>query len=170
MGNTEEMAGPGSPPPPPGWHPDRGGWRWWDGHQWGEWRPASTPAAAGLTSSTRSAGTNTGLAVLAHLGGLLAGFVVPLIVFLTADHEDRFLREHSVEALNFQLSITIASFAAILLAIPIAILTIGLGLLIVIPALFAAGIAALAFMIQGAVAANRGESYRYPINFRMVKP
>jgi hypothetical protein len=150
-----------SPSPPPGWHPDRGGWRWWDGTSWGEWRPADSPAPAAA---------NTGLGVLAHLGGLLAGFVVPLIVFLTADHQDHFLRENSAEALNFQITITIGSLAVMILSVPVALVTLGLGLLVLVPAFIVALIAALVFMIQGAVVASRGEVYRYPVNIRLVQP
>jgi hypothetical protein len=153
------MTAPGSSPP--GWYADRGGWRWWDGARWGEWRAAAAPPPSG---------SNTGLAAFAHIGGLLAGFLVPLIIYLTADHQDRFLREQSAEALNFQITFTIVSFGALLLSIPIALITFGLGLLLVVPAMMAFGIAALVFMIQGAVAANRGDEYRYPINIRLVKP
>jgi uncharacterized Tic20 family protein len=49
------------------------------------------------------------------------------------------------------------------------IFTIGIGLFIVIPAAIAFSIAALIFMIMGAVAANEGNEYRYPVSIRFVK-
>jgi len=47
--------------------------------------------------------------------------------------------------------------------------TIGLGLLITVPAAIAVSIAALVFMILGAVAANDGREFRYPVSIRFVK-
>lgn len=150
---------------PPGWYPDRGGWRWWDGTQWGEWRPASgTSRPAGV------AGPNTGVALLAHLGGLIGGFLVPLIIYLVTDPDDRFVREHSAEALNFQLTLIIAWIVGFVATVVIGIVTIGLGLLVMIPALIALAVVSIVFMVQGAIAANRAEAYRYPVNIRFVQP
>jgi uncharacterized Tic20 family protein len=67
--------------------------------------------------------------------------------------------------MNFQFTLLIFSVAALVFSV----FTIGLGLFIVIPAGFALGIAALIFMIMGAVAANEGREYRYPITIRFVK-
>jgi uncharacterized Tic20 family protein len=67
--------------------------------------------------------------------------------------------------MNFQLTILIFTAAGTIFSI----VTLGVGLLIVLPAFIALGIAALIFMIMGAVAANQGREYRYPLTIRFVK-
>lgn len=140
---------PGGAQPPPGWYPDpTGQMRWWDGHAWG--LPAQ-PAPRG-TSDART------MAMLAHLLGLFTGFLGPLILYLTTGKEDPYVRHHSAEALNFQISVIIASaVCGVLMCV-----VIGFFLLPVVL------IGALVFEIQGCLAANRGEWWRYPINLRMV--
>jgi uncharacterized Tic20 family protein len=49
------------------------------------------------------------------------------------------------------------------------IFTFGIGVLLVVPAAIAVSIAALIFMIMGAVAANDGREFRYPLSIRFVK-
>ena len=49
------------------------------------------------------------MALLAHMGTILAnfvglGFAVPLVLMLTKGKESSFVREHSVESLNFQIN------------------------------------------------------------------
>jgi len=47
--------------------------------------------------------------------------------------------------------------------------TLGIGLLIAIPAWFIIGIAWLVFTIIAAIKANDGVAYRYPFTMRLVK-
>ena len=98
-------------------------------------------------------------AMLAHLGGILFGFLAPLIVFLVQKDRGAYVNDQSKEALNFQLTLLIAYVVGSVLSI------IFIGLLI----LFAAWIAAIVFGIMAGLAANKGENYRYPLNIRMVK-
>ncbi len=92
-------------------------------------------------------------------GHLLAvGFWGPLIIYLISKPEQRFARHHAAEALNFSITLTIALIVS------------GLSMLLLIgfvlfPIVLIAG---LVFHIIAAVAANRGEWYRYPINLRLV--
>ncbi len=87
------------------------------------------------------------------------GFVGPLIVWAVFKDRSGWLRESAVEALNFSILYTIAQLVAIVLVAVI----IGMLLLPLI------GIAGLILCILGAIAANRGEPYRYPVNLRLVK-
>jgi uncharacterized Tic20 family protein len=98
-------------------------------------------------------------AMLAHLGGILFGFLAPLIVFLVQKDRGAYVNDQSKEALNFQITLLIAYVVGSVLSI------IFVGLLI----LFAAWIAAIVFGIMAGLAANKGENYRYPFNIRMVK-
>ena len=110
---------------------------------------------------------STTWASAAHWSGLIAcaassgglGFLGPLIVLLTKGKTDPFVRANAVEALNFYLT-------SIIFVI-ISALTILLGVGVI--GLFLFPLFYLIFSIKGAVAASRGEPFRYPHNFRMVK-
>lgn len=72
-----------------------------------------------------------------------------------------FVNDQAKEALNFQITITIAFVAAFILV------TVTLGLLFFLPMLV--GLANLIFCILGGIKANGGESYRYPFAIRLIK-
>jgi uncharacterized Tic20 family protein len=76
-----------------------------------------------------------------------------------------FDRRHATESLNFQLSLLVYSAAATVLVV----LTIGLGILLIGPALIGLAIAALVFSIMAMNAATSGREYRYPLSIRFVK-
>jgi uncharacterized Tic20 family protein len=99
-------------------------------------------------------------ATLGHISGLLFGFLGPLVVFLVMKERGHFIRNQSLEALNFQITVTIAVVAGIILGV----VTLGIGF-IVLPVI---GVGALVLMIMAAIAANRGEEYRYPLTLRLV--
>lgn len=94
------------------------------------------------------------LALFAHLGGILAGFVVPLIIWLIKKDTSRFVDDQGKEALNFQLTVLIAC----LVASAITVATCGIGF----PLLFVPIILAVVYSIIAGIAASRGEWYRYP--------
>ena len=57
-------------------------------------------------------------AMLAHLGGIVLGFVAPLVVWLVYRERSAFLDDQGKEALNFQIAVTIGYVVGgILLAI-----------------------------------------------------
>ncbi len=99
----------------------------------------------------------TGMAALAHALGIITGFVGALIIYLVA--EDDFSKSQAKEALNFQITITIAYIVGGILTFVL------IGVLV----MWAAGIVSLIFSIVGAIAANKGESYRYPFAIRLIK-
>lgn len=109
-------------------------------------------------------------ALAAHIGSLAAAFVAmaflaPLIVLVAAGDRSPFVRRHAVESLNFQ--ITLLIYLAI--AFVATMLTLGLGLLVILPLGLVIAVLALVFIIQATLAASRGEDYRYPMTFRFVK-
>lgn len=97
--------------------------------------------------------------MLTHLGGILLGFLAPLIVMLTKGTESPYTRHHAVEALNFQITLAIGYTAALVLSFVI----IGIFLF---PVLFVVNIV---FSILAGLAANKGTTYRYPATLRLVK-
>jgi uncharacterized Tic20 family protein len=109
-------------------------------------------------------------AMFAHVGALIAGIVAmaflgPLIILLVQGGKSPFVRRHAVESLNFQITLLIALAVGIVLSV----VTLGLGLIVVIPAALVIGVVALVFMVMASIAANNGEDYRYPVNLRLVK-
>ena len=101
-------------------------------------------------------------------GAFLAGigsWVGPLVIWLMRRDVDPFSTEHAREALNFNITVVIVGVAGFLLAV----LTLGLGLLIVIPLWLVLGVLWLIWTIQGLMAASRGEAYRYPATLRLIK-
>lgn len=151
---------PVTPPPPsnppPGWYPDPavpGRHRWWDGQAWGIDAPTAVPY--GHTSSIQD---EKNLAVLSHVLGIFTGFLGPLIIFLMAKPDQPYAKHHAAESLNFQITLMLASIVTIALCFVL----IGFVLLPVVV------IGAFVLEILAAVAASRGEWYRYPVNIRMV--
>jgi uncharacterized protein len=103
------------------------------------------------------------LALVAHLLGILTWVVGPLIIWLISkdDVNKGFVTDQAKEALNFQITITIAYIIAIVL------MMVTLGLLFFLPTLV--WIASLVFCILGGIKANNGEAYRYPFALRLIK-
>ena len=101
------------------------------------------------------------IALITHLSGIIAGFIVPLIMWLINKDkpEKSWLTDQSKEALNFQITITIAFVICVVLS---AIL-IGAFLMPIV------WLVNLIFCILGGVASNKGESYRYPFALRLIK-
>jgi uncharacterized Tic20 family protein len=99
----------------------------------------------------------------AHWSALVAGligvsFLGPLLVLLLQGNKSPFVRRHSVEALNFQLSLLIYAIVSALLILVV----IGIFLLIAIAVMW------LVFPILATIKASNGEDYRYPLCIRMV--
>jgi uncharacterized protein len=103
------------------------------------------------------------LALIAHLLGIITWFVGPLIIWLISkdDSNKAFVTDQAKEALNFQITLTLAYIVAAILMV------ISLGLLFFVPTLV--WIANLVFCILGGLKANNGEAYRYPFALRLIK-
>ncbi len=119
---------------------------------------APPPAPSGTASQE-----DRTMALIAHLLGIVTWFVGPLIIWLiNKDNSSKaFVIDQSKEALNFQITLTIAYVIAFILTI------ISLGLLFFVPTLIWIG--NLVFCILGGVKANNGESYRYPFALRLIR-
>ncbi len=112
------------------------------------------------TSDERSYALFMHLTLLAHHVLSVLAVVIPLIMWNTKKDQSPFLDDHGREAVNFQISLIIYS----LLLIPIGLITCSIGFLLYIPLY----ILAIIGMVQAAMAANRGEFYRYPMTLRFL--
>jgi uncharacterized protein len=119
--------------------------------------PAQAPPPAGVQPMTDSDQRLWGM--LAHLGGIVTWFVGALVIMLVFGERSPFVKRHAVEALNFQITVTIAWLVATVLSFVL------IGFLL-FPVIW---IGTIVFCIIGGLAANKGQEYRYPINIRLVK-
>ena len=98
-------------------------------------------------------------AMLGQLGGIIIGFIAPLIVMLVFGPRNAFVKKESTEALNFQITVLIGYIVSFVLMFVV----IGIFLF------FAVWILSIIFCVIAAVKNNQGIEYRYPINIRFVK-
>ena len=104
-------------------------------------------------------------AMLSHFSVLcmfifpFGNILAPLIIWLIKKDEMPFVEDQGKEVLNFQISMTIYLIGSIILII----------VLIGIPILIGLGIFNVIITIIAGIKSNDGESYRYPINLRLIK-
>lgn len=109
----------------------------------------------------------------AHWSALVGAFVAmaflgPLVVLLVKGDSSPYVRRQAVESLNFQLSMLIYGFVGTIVGVILAVVTFGIGLLLVLPLALAFGAIWLIFTILGTLRSANGEEYRYPLTIRMV--
>jgi uncharacterized Tic20 family protein len=100
-------------------------------------------------------------AMLAHLGGIILGFVAPLVVWLIYKERGYFVERQAKESLNFQITAAIAWVVIFILTL----ITLGIASILYI----LLWVAILIFCIIAGMAANKGEDYRYPVAIRLIK-
>ncbi|WGP04607.1 DUF4870 domain-containing protein [Bacillus subtilis] len=110
-------------------------------------------------------------ALWTHLGSLIFGFM-PLIMFLVKKDESPFVREHSRQGLNAMITNTIVTFGALFVfgfvGFILALVTFGIGIIVMYAALIVPLVYCV-FYIIAAVAANKGEGYKFPLTINFVK-
>ena len=85
-------------------------------------------------------------------------FLGPLVIFLIYKDRSPFVRRHALESLNFQLTLLIGYLiSAMLFLVIVGIFT-----------AIAIAITSIVLQILAAIAANRGDDYRYPLTIRFV--
>ena len=104
-------------------------------------------------------------AMLTHLSSLTGIFTVigslvgPLIVWQSQKEKSAFVDFHGKEAVNFNITIAIATAVSFLLFLVI------IGVFLI----WAVGLVWLIFTVIAAIKANNGERYHYPLTFRFIK-
>lgn len=98
------------------------------------------------------------IATITHLGGILFSFIPSLIVFLLKKDDSEYIRRQAREALNFQITLLLAQFAAyVLIFILVGFLLLGIIWLFNI-----------VICIIAAISSSKGEDYRYPFTLRLI--
>lgn len=115
-----------------------------------------------------------------HLVGLtsaidgmgILGLIGAIIMWRIKAAESPFYDDHGREAVNFQISLLVYLIGGAIVLTLFSLITFGFGAIFAIP-LAAIGTLFLFVMrfvgcIRGAIAANKGEYYRYPITMRFI--
>ena len=96
---------------------------------------------------------------LTHIGGIFFSILAPLITFLVFKDRGAFVRHHTAQALNFQITLAIAAIVSSILML----------VLIGFVLIFVVLIIGIILPILAAIAANKGEWYRYPLAIPLIK-
>lgn len=114
---------------------------------------------------------------ISHAGAVVAmicsagflGFLASVAVYLV--HKDRgpFVRAHAANSINIQITMFIWLLVIGILTIPIAIFTLGLGLVVMLPALGAPFVVAGVLHVIGAIKAYNGEWWTPPLTPQFVR-
>jgi uncharacterized Tic20 family protein len=158
MSDGQQPGGPSGQQPggPYGQQPGQPGGPGWNGPQ----GPGGPQYPGGYTPPQPMSPEDQRLwATLTHIGGIFFNFIAPLIAYLVLRDRGGFIREHTRVALNFHITMAIAYVAGTILSIIV------IGAFVIM----AAAIVSIVFGIMAAVAANRGEFYRYPLSIEFIK-
>lgn len=97
------------------------------------------------------------LAILAHVLGIFLGFIGPLVIYFLAKEQSS--KEHAKVALNWQISLVIYFFVAMLLTL----ILIGFFVMIVLV------IINIIFCVLAAMKAFEGIVWKYPMSITILK-
>jgi uncharacterized protein len=100
--------------------------------------------------------------MLGYLGVPFLGPLLPLAIYLLRKRSSGFVRGHSAQALNLSITGLLYTLCALILYSMLALDTITVALIIVVPLTVALWLATLAYVIVAASRANRGGYYPIP--------
>jgi uncharacterized Tic20 family protein len=100
-------------------------------------------------------------ALISHFGGIVVGFIAPLVALLVKGNESPTVRAHAVEALNFQITWNVVFFLATIIGVC------SFGILFFLPLI--AWAVVIVFSVIAGMKANEGQLYTYPMTLRLVK-
>jgi uncharacterized Tic20 family protein len=116
---------------------------------------ASGPADADAPRAGR-------LAVLSYLSVPFLGFLPPLAVYLITPRTSALARRHATQALNLSLTVLVYNICALILGGLLALDSVGVAVLIIVPLLAALWIVSLVYLVLAGTAASRGGYYQIP--------
>src|SRR5258708_6848300 len=102
------------------------------------------------------------LATLSYLSVPFLGPVVPLVVYLIKKRASAYVRRQSVQALNLSITALIYTFCALIVGAILALDSITVALIFVVPLAVALWLVTLSYVILAASRASRGDYFRIP--------
>ncbi|RNC82764.1 MAG: DUF4870 domain-containing protein [Phycisphaera sp.] len=128
----------------------------------------SAVAAQSVTDDDKTYAMLMHLSVLAHFVLPYISLAIPIVMWLTRKDRSGFIDDHGREAVNFQISVSIYSFVLPIIGVIIMFLTLGLGVILLIPLVFLPYVLAIVGMVMAIVRTNKGEYFRYPMTIRFL--
>jgi hypothetical protein len=129
--------------------------------------PSLSPPPADPESQARMWNMLCHLSALAACVGVPFGNILgPLLVWQIKKNEFPSVEIHGKAALNFQITVTLATLAGAAVAFVLAFFCVGWLLFPLVGLLWVAGIV---FAVIAGLKANNGEDYKYPYSFEFVK-
>jgi len=106
-------------------------------------------------------------AVISHLGGLIAyasflGILIPLAIWLIKGESSEFINQQAKEACNFQISCTVYNVIGWIIFLTV------IGIPIAFIWWFMIWAMNIFCSIKGAIWTGKGNTYRYPLNLRLI--
>jgi uncharacterized protein len=123
-------------------------------------QPPPPPAPAPSGAQPLSEHDAHTMAMLAHLLGIVTGFIGALVIWLIMRERSEFVDDQGKEALNFQITVLFAWIAAVILAV---VTCVGFVLLPLV------WVGNLVLCLLTGLKANKGERARYPVAIRLIK-
>ena len=120
------------------------------------------------SSSTSADSSDRTLALVVHLLGLFTWIIGPLVLWLVKKDESTELDWHGKEAVNFQITITLACVALMIVTFVLAFIPV-LGWILITLLYTAFGLGALISTIIAAIKANEGKRWMHPVCIRFIK-
>ena len=144
---------------------------------YGQQSPPQSQPTYQAQPSTMSPEDERTWGAISHAGAVVAmicsagflGFLASIAVYVIYKDRGPFVRAHAANSINIQITMFIWLVVLGILTIPIALLTLGLGLVVMLPALAAAFVVAGVLHVIGAVKAYNGEWWSPPLTPQFVK-
>jgi len=118
----------------------------------------SYPQDSSLTTDEKLWGMLAHLLTLLGYVVSLGQYIAPLVIYLVYKDRSKFVAFHALQALFFQLLALAVSIVLVILTL----VTLGVGMIITLPAAIALMIAVLVYTIWAAIEANRGAWFELP--------
>jgi uncharacterized Tic20 family protein len=102
------------------------------------------------------------LSVLAYLGVIPLGPLVPLIVYLARRRTSWFVRWHATQALNVALTCLLYAISGAIVGALLAVDSITAALVVMVPIAAAGWLIMAVHLVRGAIVASRGDAHSMP--------
>ena len=149
---------------------------WWEEppsqrvpREYGQDRSSLTTPPVSDNSRLWAAAAPLGIVAGAVFSAGLLSFAIPLIIWQVRKGSDEFASAYGRESFNAMLSLAVYVLVAAVIAIPLTIVTLGLGLIVMA---FVAGVVGLVFLVSLVMATIRAlnsQPFRYPLMIRFFR-